>query len=251
MSVRLTPWTNPYQSGIGTEITDEKEINVVLRDTNNLIQLTQNNELYTDLQLANWLKPTDTIPVWVTTGRVLSWDGRPVTWTLVCSKTTSWDITMYLYWDNWTIYVNNWGNTWKILQQQLTAWNWISIVNNTVTNTGVTSVNGQIWDVNTNPICIIQVSSDWYTTTWTITQGEYVDGAIVILTGSGRVTQTWLEITIDGETHNLGILPREWQNWESFSINWMVTWMLKTLVIGWVSSEMFFHWRGWEFNTPA
>lgn len=115
----------------------------------------------------------------------------------------------------------------------------------------VTSVNGQTWDVGTNPICIIQVRYDWYTTTWTITQGEYVDGAIVVLTGSGRVSQTGLEVTIDGETHNLWILPREWQSWESFSIRWMVTWMLKILEIGWVSSEVFFRWRWGEFNTVS
>ena len=115
----------------------------------------------------------------------------------------------------------------------------------------VTSVNGQTWDVSTTPICIIQVSYDWYTTTWTITQGEYVDGAIVILTGSGRVSETWLDVTIDGETHHLVIYPREWQGLESFSISWPVTWMLKILVIGWVSSDVFLHWRGWEFNMPV
>lgn len=115
MSVRLTPWTNPYQSGIGTEITDEKEINVVLRDTNNLIQLTQNNELYTDLQLANWLKPTDTIPVWRTVGRVLANDWWIKSWTLVCEKTTSGDIVQILYADDWTIWINkgNWWNEWR------------------------------------------------------------------------------------------------------------------------------------------
>lgn len=134
-TVRNTPWSNPYTWWTAIEVTQDKVINLILREENNLLNVNNNNELYCDLQLANWLKPTDTIPVWVTTGRVLSWDGRPVTWTLVCSKTTSWDVTMYLYWDNWAIYVNNWGNTWKILQQQLTAWTWILIEDNVISST--------------------------------------------------------------------------------------------------------------------
>lgn len=232
MSVRLTPWTNPYQSGIGTEITEEKEINVVLRDTNNLIQLTQNNELYTDLQLANWLKPTDTIPVWVTTGRVLSWDGRPVTWTLVCSKTTSWDITMYLYWDNWTIYVNNWGNTWKILQQQLTAWTGITIENNVIST-------------NILNVCTISLHLG-QNVTGTIESGEYVDGAIIVLIGSTPIDATWIEVTVDWVAHQLMVYPRDWQTWEYLMPTSATTWMLKI----WWPYDVLFHRQGWEWWIP-
>ena len=60
-------------------MTDNKVINLILRSLNNLIKINSNNEVYTDLQLDDNLLSIATLPVGVTTGRVLQANGRPVT----------------------------------------------------------------------------------------------------------------------------------------------------------------------------
>lgn len=115
MVVRLKEWVKPLTWWDWVEITDNNVLNLRLRDENNLIIVNQDHEAYVDLQLESWLQPTDTFPVWVTTGRVLVADGRPATWTVTISKTTSWDYTMYLYADNGIIYVDNGTGSWRKL----------------------------------------------------------------------------------------------------------------------------------------
>lgn len=105
-TVRNTPWSNPYTWWTAIEVTQDKVINLILREENNLLNVNDNNELYCDLQLQNWLKPTDTIPVWRTVGRVLASDWWIKTWTLVSEKTTSGDIVQLLYADDGTIWIN-------------------------------------------------------------------------------------------------------------------------------------------------
>ena len=118
MVTRLYEWDKNETGWTWIEVTDNKVINLVLRDENNLIQVNEDNEVYTDLQLESWISTSDTFPVWITTGRVLQADGRPVTWTLTCSKTTSGDYTMYLYGDNGKVYVDNGTGTRKVLVQE-------------------------------------------------------------------------------------------------------------------------------------
>lgn len=110
MVTRLYEWDKNETWWNGIEVTDNKVINLVLRSLNNLIKVNWDNEVYTDLQLEDWIENTDALPIWVNVGRVLAADGRPVTGTLISWKTTSWDRVKFLYWDNWDIYMDN--GTW-------------------------------------------------------------------------------------------------------------------------------------------
>ena len=115
MTVRLYEWDKTETGGAWIEITDNKVVNLKLRDENNLIEINEDDEAYVDLQLEDGIAPDDDFPVWVTTGRVLVADWRPVAWTATISKTTSWDYTIYLYGDDGKVYVDNGTGVWKIL----------------------------------------------------------------------------------------------------------------------------------------
>lgn len=115
MTVRLYEWDKTEVGWAWIEITDNKVVNLKLRDENNLIKINEDDEAYVDLQLEDWIAPDDDFPVWVTTGRVLVADWRPVAWTVTVSKTTSGDQTMYLYGDDGKVYVDNGTGVWKIL----------------------------------------------------------------------------------------------------------------------------------------
>ena len=115
MTVRLYEWDKTETGWAWIEITDNKVVNLKLRDENNLIKINEDDEAYVDLQLEDWIAPDDDFPVWVTTGRVLVADWRPVAWTVTVSKTTSGDQTMYLYGDDGKVYVDNGTGVWKIL----------------------------------------------------------------------------------------------------------------------------------------
>ena len=113
MTVRAVEWKHPYKTGKAIEVTEDRELNLCLREENNLIIYDEwDNEIYTDLQLPNEVRPTDTFPVWVTTGRAVVDNWWDVAWTVLISKTTSGDYFMILYWDNGNIYVDNW--TWSL-----------------------------------------------------------------------------------------------------------------------------------------
>jgi hypothetical protein len=127
MTVRLTEWEKTVSGWTWIEVTENKVINLILRELNNLIKVNGNNEVYVDLQLDDNLLWSDTLPVWVTTGRVIQYHGRPITGTLISSKTTSWDVVKLLYWDDGRIYVNNGGWVWNILAYEYVAWEWIAI----------------------------------------------------------------------------------------------------------------------------
>ena len=115
MTVKLYEWDKTETGWAWIEITDNKVVNLKLREENNLIEINEDDEAYVDLQLPDWIAPDDDFPVWVTTGRVLVADWRPVAWTVTISKTTSWDYTIYLYGDDGKVYVDNGTGTWKIL----------------------------------------------------------------------------------------------------------------------------------------
>lgn len=115
--ILIHPWevARTAGDGIDEEALRNKIIDLKLRSLNNLIKVNWNNEVYTDLQLDDNLLSTATLPVGVTTGRVLQANGRPVTWTLILAKTTSGDDVKILYGDDWKIRVDNGTGTWKIL----------------------------------------------------------------------------------------------------------------------------------------
>lgn len=113
MTVRLIEWQVPYTWGTAIEITADKVINLLLRSEDNLLQVNQDNELYCDLQLANWIAPDDDFPVGVTTGIVNANDWRPYNWLLLHYETTSWAYAQWLYaWDG-HFYLDGWTWTFK------------------------------------------------------------------------------------------------------------------------------------------
>ena len=113
MVVKLTEWDKKITGWTGIEVTANKVVNLLLRANNNLIKVDNNNYVYTDLQLEDWLATTDTLPVGVTTGRVLEADGWVKSGTMLCFKTTSWDYVTWIYWDDWKLYIDNWTGTFK------------------------------------------------------------------------------------------------------------------------------------------
>ena len=116
MTVRLTEWSKNETWWTAIEVTANKVINLLLRSEDNLLK-TEDNELYCDLQIADWIEPTDTLEVWVTTGRVLQTDWWIATWTMLCFKTTSWSYACWIYGDDWKLYVDN--GTWTFKQVYL------------------------------------------------------------------------------------------------------------------------------------
>lgn len=121
MWARLVEGLEPYREGTGIEITDDwvaKYINVKLRALNNLIICNDDNELYTDLQLEDWLNANDEVPVGVLTGRVLQADWWPQTWTLLSWKTTSWDLNQFLWGNDWNLYFRDGNWVWHTLTFQ-------------------------------------------------------------------------------------------------------------------------------------
>lgn len=127
MTVRLYEWEKTVTGGDWIEVTDNKVINLILRNLNNLIKINDNNEVYVELQLEDGLDSTDSLPIWVNVGRVMQADWRPVNGTLISGQTTSWDWVKILYWDDGEIRVDNGTWEWKILQYKLNAWPWIQI----------------------------------------------------------------------------------------------------------------------------
>lgn len=114
MATRIVEWKKPYTWWKAIEITEDKVINLRLRDENNLIIYDEwDNEIYVDLQLPDEITPTDAFPVWVTTGRVIVDNGWDWQGTIVCFKTTSWDNIKLLYADDWKLYIDNWTGTFK------------------------------------------------------------------------------------------------------------------------------------------
>lgn len=111
MATRVVEWKKPYTWWIAIEVTDDKVINLRLRDENNLIIYDSwDNEIYVDLQLPDEIQPTDAFPVWITTGRVIVDNWWDLAGTIIVAETTSWDNIKILYADEGTLWMDNW--TW-------------------------------------------------------------------------------------------------------------------------------------------
>ena len=112
MAVKITEWERTVSWGTAIEVTANKVINLLLRSEDNLIKLDE-NEIYVDLQLESWIDPSDTLPVGVTTGRVLQNNWWVATGTLLVFKTTSWDYVTWIYGDDGKLYIDNGTGTFK------------------------------------------------------------------------------------------------------------------------------------------
>ena len=203
MTVRAVEWKKPYTWWKAIEITEDKVINLRLRDENNLIIYDEwDNEIYVDLQLPDEITPTDAFPVWVTTGRVIVDNGWDWQGTIVCFKTTSWDNIKLLYADDWKLYIDNWTGTFKqiylkwevdallqalrdyvdqqlaLKQDKLIAWNNISIAadGKTISATmPTTSRFLSLWDCSTWQPISFPASTPFEYITWDHFLVETVD----------------------------------------------------------------------------
>ena len=113
MAVRIKEWDKPYTAGVGIEITDNKVINVLLRELNNLIMVNWDNELYVDLQLDDGIEPTDDFPVGVTTGKILQADWWQQSGIILNWKTTSGDYVRLIYANDGKLYYDPWTWVWR------------------------------------------------------------------------------------------------------------------------------------------
>lgn len=114
MATRVVEWKKPYTWWEAIDIDQNKVISLKLRDENNLIIYDEgDDEIYVDLQLPDWITPTDAFPVWVTTGRAVVADWWDLAGTIICAKTTSGDNIKLLYADDWTLWIDNWTWTFK------------------------------------------------------------------------------------------------------------------------------------------
>lgn len=111
--IGVNPWMINLTAGNGIdpEALTHRVIEVLLRAENNLIKVTQNWELYTDLQLPTNIEfDLSNIPVGVSVGRVSTSNWWGYTGTVIAYKTTSGTTNMWLYSDNWQLYYFN-GST--------------------------------------------------------------------------------------------------------------------------------------------
>jgi len=89
---------------------EEWYFKTLLRAANNLLHYNQQDELYADLQLQNWLTPTSAFPIWVNVWNVDSTDWWTQSWVLVNAKTETWTYMRWLYGDDGKLYFD--GGLW-------------------------------------------------------------------------------------------------------------------------------------------
>lgn len=209
MVTRLYEWDKNETWWNAIEVTSNKVINLLLRSEDNLLQV-EDNELFCDLQLADDTTTSDNLPVWITVGRVSSWDGRVATWTMIAAVTTSWDQITIIYGDDNKLYVDNWTWTFKQIYNKtevdglFTALRWE--LANVATSWSYTDL------INTPGVCTMTIGSLDANYIWTVTQVNWlVDGAVVIWSCSGLVGLQGLEIAWDSVTV---------ENWIATTDNW-------------------------------
>jgi len=191
MGVRLYEWDKTETGWAWIEITDNKVVNLILRELNNLTKINSNNEVYTDLQLDDNLLSSAVLPVGVTTGRVLQANWRPVTWTLISAKTTSGDNIKILYGDDGEIRVDNGTGTWKNIttayfktqaeydalpSRKNSDWNLYIIVDNHLNLMPYSelvqlSIQDALTEVNTHP----QEYAEYYYEEWDVSKTDLAD----------------------------------------------------------------------------
>ena len=115
--IDYNPWVPVLGAGVGIdpEQLSQRIISILLRLTNNLINVSDANELYVDLQLPAGVKPEDELPIGVNIGRVLEEDWWIATGTLIAGRTTSGDIVKVLYANDGSIYFDSGAGFEKML----------------------------------------------------------------------------------------------------------------------------------------
>ena len=112
---KFVEWEKRYTGWVAIEVTPNKVINLLLRDENNLLHVNGDNELYCDLQIANWVEPTDDFEVWVTTGIVNQVDWWPQSWLLLHYEEAWWAYAQWLKGNDGKIYYDPGTWTFKLV----------------------------------------------------------------------------------------------------------------------------------------
>lgn len=248
MWVSIYEWEKTVTGWAWIEVTANKVINLLLRSANNLIKIDGNNEVYTDLQLEDWISTTDTLPVGVTTWRVLEADGWVKSWTMLCFKTTSGDYVTWIYWDDNKLYIDNWTWTFKQiylksevdelfaqLRSEISAvgfsWEYDDLLNKpTLWTAAALDVWNQAWEIpiiqqngRLDPLIIPAVTTHTFTVEdvedlTTLSQAAQWDMAIVVNASSTYI----LSAEPYSDRENWTLLPTptsdvtsvNWQRWD-------------------------------------
>lgn len=254
MSQKSPLWINPWLEtltagdGISPDALKNRVIEILLRNEDNLIKLTAEKELYTDLQLDDNLLPTDDLPVGVCTGRVLQANGWIQTWTMLAFKTTSWDYVEWIFWDDGKLYIDNGTGTFKQiylkpevdalftqLRSEISAvWysgdfadllnqpnRWTSITYDVGNNAGQIPVVQQNWRLD--PSIVPNVTSHTFTVNdvsdlTTLSQANQWDMAIVINASSTYILSAEPYSTLANwtllPTPTSDVTSVNWQRWD-------------------------------------
>jgi len=235
MAVRIKDWMIPYTWWVWIEITNNHVINVLLRELNNLIQVNEDNELYVDLQLPDWIEPDDDFPVWVTTWKILAEDWWQQNWIILNWKTTSWDYVRFIYANDGKLYYDPWTWIWI----EIWTWGWWVQINVATASTlwliklgtdtqqiqapvTATSISGRTYPVQLNADNQAVVNIPWENTTYTAWANITIDQNNVI---SATIPPA---LVYKGTVNDISDLPSSWQTiWDTYFVeweDWMYSW---------------------------
>ncbi len=198
MATRVVEWKKPYTWWEAIDINQNKVISLKLRDENNLIIYDSwDDEIYVDLQLADWIEPTDAFPVWVTTGRVLVADWWDVAGTLLNAKTTSGDYIQILFGDNGKVFMDN--GTWTFKE---VSFKWDVPIASTTAPSNATE--WMLWYDTANDKLKVYNGSAWVTVWWgwgwtgdVEWPNSAVDGNLAVFDGtSWKIIKDWWAIPV-------------------------------------------------------
>lgn len=116
-TITITQWWNTVGSFTLNQKNDETIAleSVILRATNNILHYNNENELYADLQIENWMTPTSAFPIWIAVGNVDSTDWWTQSGVLLNAKTESWTYMRWLYGDDSKLYFDGGLWTFKVI----------------------------------------------------------------------------------------------------------------------------------------
>lgn len=254
MAVRIKDWMIPYTWWVGIEITNNHVINVLLREMNNLIHVNENRELYVDLQLDDWIEPSDDFPVGVTTGKILEEDWWQQNGIILNRKTTSGDYVRLiyandgkLYYDPWTWVWNELGGSWQtIWVATASSLGTVKLGSDTVQTEPAqnpTSTTGKTYPVqlNSNNQAVVNVPWEWeeyeslpednggtdlsLVTTWEKYIWNHKQNALTpwnnITIDSNNVISATIPaaLTYKGNVNGINDLPQSWNTvWDTYFV---------------------------------
>lgn len=269
MAVRIKDWMIPYTWWQGIEITNNHVINVLLREMNNLIHVNENRELYVDLQLDDWIEPTDDFPVGVTTGKILEEDWWQQNGIILNRKTTSWDYVRLIYANDWKLYYDPWtwiwnelGGCWQSIWVATASALWVIKLGSDTVQTEAaqnpTSTSWKTYPVQLNSSNQAVVNIPWTDTTYQslVEQNWWVDVSLVTTWEKynwnhkqDKLT-AWNNITIDNNNVISATIPAALTyKWNVNGINdlpasWNTVW--DTYFVEWQDSM--YSWDGTQWN---